>query len=86
MANASMSDPTKQTLETVEGIVERIIYSNEENHYTVAQLIPESVRRAEPVTITGNLAALNEGETVKALGHWVNHEQFGRQCLVFGYG
>ncbi|MGD0650131.1 MAG: AAA family ATPase [Verrucomicrobiia bacterium] len=82
MANASMSDPTKQTLETVEGIVERIIYSNEENHYTVAQLIPEGVRRAEPITITGNLAALNEGETVKALGHWVNHKQFGRQFAV----
>ena len=77
-----MSDPVRQAVETVEGIVERIIYSNEENHYTVAQLVPEGRQRAEPITITGNLAAINEGETVKALGYWINHKQFGRQFAV----
>jgi exodeoxyribonuclease V alpha subunit len=82
MANGSMSDPARQAVEIVEGTVERIIYSNEENHYTVAQLVPESRHRAEPITITGNLAALNEGETVKALGRWINHKQFGRQFAV----
>ena len=34
------------------------------------------------MTITGNLAALNVGESVRALGHWVNHKQFGRQFAV----
>ncbi len=77
-----MSDAQTQRLESIEGTVERIIYSNEENHYTVAQLLPEGKGRQEPVTIVGNLAALNEGETVKAQGHWTNHKQFGRQFAV----
>ncbi len=78
-----MAMPTNESLETIEGTLERVIYSNEENHYTVAQLLPEGgARRTEPITIVGNLAALNVGETVKALGHWVNHKQFGRQFAV----
>jgi len=78
-----MATPTNESLETIEGTLERVIYSNEENHYAVAQLLPESgTRRTEPVTIVGNLAALNVGETVRAQGHWVNHKQFGRQFAV----
>ena len=78
-----MADATSQPLETVEGALERIIYSNEENHYTVAQLLPEGgARRTEPIIIVGNLAALNVGETVRAQGRWVNHKQFGRQFAV----
>ncbi|HUJ11688.1 MAG TPA: ATP-dependent RecD-like DNA helicase [Verrucomicrobiae bacterium] len=82
MNDASMADASSQNLESIEGTLERIIYSNEENHYTVAQLLPEGRHRAELITITGNLAAINEGETVKALGRWVNHKQFGRQFAV----
>jgi exodeoxyribonuclease V alpha subunit len=73
-----MPDP----LESIEGSIERILYSNEENHYTVAQLLPEGRGRVEPVTITGNLAALNVGENVRAHGRWVTHKQFGRQFAV----
>jgi exodeoxyribonuclease V alpha subunit len=78
-----MANSHTEALETIEGTLERVIYSNEENHYTVAQLLPEGgARRTAPVTIVGNLAALNVGETVKAVGHWVNHKQFGRQFAV----
>jgi exodeoxyribonuclease V alpha subunit len=74
---------TSEPLQTVEGTLEHVIYSNEENHYTVAQLLPEGgVRRTEPITIVGNLAALNVGESVRAQGHWVNHKQWGRQFAV----
>ncbi len=74
---------TPEPLQTVEGTLEHVIYSNEENHYTVAQLLPEGgTRRTEPIIIVGNLAALNVGETVRAQGHWVNHKQFGRQFAV----
>ncbi len=74
---------TSEPLQTVEGTLEHVIYSNEENHYTVAQLLPEGgTRRMEPITIVGNLAALNIGETVRAQGHWVNHKQWGRQFAV----
>src|SRR5882724_2634528 len=78
-----MAIATNEPLETVEGTLERIIYSNEENHYTVAQLLPESgAQREEPVTIVGNLAALNVGETLRAQGRWIKHKQFGVQFVV----
>ena len=70
---------TVDPLESIAGSVEKILYTNEENHYTVAQLLPEGRGRVEPVIIVGNLAALNLGETVRAQGRWVNHKQFGRQ-------
>jgi exodeoxyribonuclease V alpha subunit len=74
---------SSEPIQTVEGTLEHVIYSNEENHYTVAQLLPEGgARRMEPITIVGNLAALNIGETVRAQGHWVNHKQWGRQFAV----
>ncbi len=73
---------TVDPLELIAGSVEKILYTNEENHYTVAQLLPEGRGRVEPVIIVGNLAALNLGETVRAQGRWVNHKQFGRQFAV----
>jgi exodeoxyribonuclease V alpha subunit len=77
-----MPNAPKVPLENLEGIVEQIVYVNEENHYTVARLVPEGRGRVEPVTIVGNLAALNVGETVRAQGRWANHKQFGRQFVV----
>ena len=45
---------TQEPLQTVEGTLEHVIYSNEENHYTVAQLLPEGgTRRTEPIIIVG---------------------------------
>jgi exodeoxyribonuclease V alpha subunit len=82
MVTTHMSNPAQGAPETIEGTVERIIFTNEENHYTVAQLLPEGARRAEPVIIVGNLAALNIGETVRAKGRWTSHKQFGRQFTV----
>ncbi|MBM3859242.1 MAG: ATP-dependent RecD-like DNA helicase [Verrucomicrobia bacterium] len=74
--------PMNEPIETISGSIERIVYSNEENHYTVAALLPEGRGRQEPVTIVGNLAALNVGESVRAQGHWIHHKQFGRQFAV----
>jgi exodeoxyribonuclease V alpha subunit len=73
-----MAEPTQ----TLAGTIERIIYANEENQYVVASLLPEGRGRTEPVTIVGNLAALNIGESVRAEGRWAMHKQFGRQFVV----
>ncbi len=66
--------------ETLTGTLERIVYVNEENHYTVAHLQPEN--RREPVTVVGNLAAVQCGEVLKLSGRWTTHKQFGRQFQV----
>lgn len=70
------------TQDSLAGTVEKILYTNPDNHYTVAQLAPENAPRAAPVTIVGNLASLQVGETIRARGHWTNHKQFGRQFAV----
>jgi exodeoxyribonuclease V alpha subunit len=78
MATPITSEPT----ESLEGTIDRIVFVNEENQYTVAALLPEGRGRTEPVTIVGNLAALQVGESVRAQGHWTTHKQFGRQFVV----
>ena len=82
---ARADEPSRQT-ETIRGTVDRIIYSNDESHYTVARLEPESAAPlSEPVTIVGSFASLVEGEAVLLEGCWTTHKKFGRQFTVERY-
>ena len=67
--------------ESLQGTLEKFIYNNEENHYTVATLAPESGSR-DKVTIVGNLVGVQCGEVLKLQGEWSHHPQFGRQFKV----
>lgn len=69
----------KEGLLSIEGSVEKIIYQNEENGYTVCEIFTPS---DEIFTLVGNMPYLSEGETVSALGSWVNHATFGKQFKV----
>lgn len=73
-----MSAPER--LDQLQGSLERIVYSNEENHYTVAQLQPDNARKS--VTVVGNLPAVQCGETLLLHGEWIVHPQFGRQFKI----
>ena len=72
---------------TLTGVLERIIFFNEENHYTIAELKPE-VGRADPsapketVTITGPLPGVQCGETLQLTGEWTRHAQHGAQFKI----
>lgn len=72
----------KEGLLSIEGSVEKIIYQNEENGYTVCEIFTPS---DEIFTLVGNMPYLSEGETVSALGSWVNHATFGKQFKVEFY-
>lgn len=72
----------KEELLSIEGSVEKIIYQNEENGYTVCEIFTPS---DEIFTLVGNMPYLSEGETVSALGSWVNHATFGKQFKVEFY-
>lgn len=72
----------KKGLLSIEGSVEKIIYQNEENGYTVCEIFTPS---DEIFTLVGNMPYLSEGETVSALGSWVNHATFGKQFKVEFY-
>lgn len=65
---------------TLEGIVDRIVYSNEENGYTVAKFQLKGGRQM--VTIVGNLPDIRPGETVRIGGHWSAHRLYGEQFQV----
>jgi len=64
----------------IEGILDRIVYFNEENNYTVARL--KISGQKELLTIVGNLPSLHPGETLKLQGQWVNNPKFGKQFVV----
>ena len=65
---------------TIEGILERIVYYNEENDYTVARL--QVARNPELVTIVGNMPCPNPGETLRLRGQWTVDAKFGKQFRV----
>ncbi|MBO4354122.1 MAG: ATP-dependent RecD-like DNA helicase [Clostridia bacterium] len=71
-----------ETLEKLEGTVERIIFANEANGYTVCELDALS---GEPHVLVGIMPYLAEGETIQALGKFVVHPTFGRQFKVETY-
>lgn len=70
--------PTKDNLIPLGGIVEEIIYYNEENGYTVCDVDVAG----EPVTMTGTMPYLGEGEQIRAMGVWTSHPTYGRQFKV----
>jgi len=70
------------------GVVERIIYLNEENHYTIAELRPElndDGSKAEVVTIVGILSGVECGETLHLIGEWTRHQQHGSQFKISSF-
>lgn len=62
------------------GVLERIVYANEENHFCIGELRPEKSRR--PVTIVGTLPQVQCGETLVLAGMWTNHREYGEQFKV----
>ena len=60
---------TVRGITTLEGILERIVFFNGENGFTVARL--QVARRRELVTIIGALPSPTPGETLRLKGEWV---------------
>jgi len=66
--------------ESLAGVLERIIFLNEENHYTIAEFRREDTD--EKVTIVGPLPGAQCGETLHLRGQWTHHSQHGDQFKV----
>ncbi len=62
---------------TIKGILERLTYQNQDNHYTVAKLRIAKIN--DPVTIVGHLAGVFEGESLEISGKWITHPKYGDQ-------
>lgn len=62
----------------LKGDLTEIIYQNEINSYTVATLETDE----EEFTIVGYLPFINIGDTLKLIGRFVTHQDYGRQFKV----
>jgi exodeoxyribonuclease V alpha subunit len=68
--------------ETLEGVLERIVYFSEDNNFTVARFKVKGRRGL--TTITGNLS-VSSGETLRLKGEWVQNKKYGEQFKVETY-
>lgn len=65
-------------METIKGYVERIVYRNDENGYTVFQLNHED----EEMTCVGKLPFVQEGELLELTGGYSMHKVYGMQFSI----
>ena len=66
---------------TVRGIVERIVFRNDENGYAVL-----SVReKGREITLVGTFPSISEGLSIEAVGKVVAHATYGNQFKVESY-
>lgn len=77
MANTPQSD------QTITGVLERIIFFNEENAYCVAEV--QVAEGKQPVTVLGNLPGVQCGETLKLNGEWTRHATHGDQFKIANF-
>ena len=81
--NVSISNSHSQSHEYLTGVVERLTYHSDESGYTVARLkVPKF---SDLVTVVGNFANIQPGQTLKLKGLWREHPQYGRQFQVVYY-
>ncbi len=66
--------------DVLEGILDRVVYSNEENAWSVVRLAMEG--RRELVTAVGKLFGVQPGESLRLLGRWVQDRKYGEQFRV----
>ena len=67
-------------MEKLSGEILGIIYQNELNSYTIAEMYVDELEKIE--TIVGYLPFVVEGDNLKTIGRFVEHKEYGRQFKV----
>src|SRR6266540_3224072 len=70
-------------LATLDAVLERITYANQETGYTVARVA--TGRSSDLLTVVGPLLGAQPGERLRLSGRWTSHPQYGRQFEVHSY-
>ena len=68
---------------TIEGEVVNILFTNEDNGYTVAYIKPKTDKKN--IVIVGTLPQLRLGESLICEGDWIQHKKFGEQFEVSSF-
>lgn len=67
--------------EVLEGYVDRIVYRNNENGYTVLSLVRDDIE----MTVVGTFTFINEGEYICVTGNYTHHAVYGEQLQMKSY-
>ena len=73
----------KRMLADLQGQIERITYTNDDNGFTIAKV--KIYGHRDLVTVVGILMAPTPGEILKMRGEWANHPKYGEQFKVVHY-
>ena len=74
---------TRDAATTLEGVLDRIVFTNEENAWSVVRLTVRGHR--DPVTAVGNLLGVQPGENLRLTGAWITDPKYGKQFRVVSY-
>jgi exodeoxyribonuclease V alpha subunit len=74
---------TRAAPASLEAVLERITYANQETGYTVARVATN--RSSDLLTVVGPLLGAQPGESLRLQGRWASHPQYGRQFQVETY-
>jgi exodeoxyribonuclease V alpha subunit len=74
---------TRAAPATLEAVLERITYANQDTGYTVARVATN--RSSDLLTVVGPLLGAQPGESLRLQGRWTSHPQYGRQFQVETY-
>lgn len=67
---------------SITGTITEIIYTNEENGYTVCEIYNKDDK---DFVATGYMPYVNEGENIEMHGVWITHPEYGEQFSVRDY-
>jgi exodeoxyribonuclease V alpha subunit len=74
---------TRVAPSTLEAVLERITYANQETGYTEPRVA--TYRGSDLLTVVGPLLGAQPGESLRLRGRWASHPQYGRQFQVEAY-
>jgi len=76
-----MNDRLTKEYEILTGVVEDVVYYNNENGYAVCYISAEN----DFLTVVGCMPFVNEGEEITVKGFWTYHSEYGKQFKVEEY-
>lgn len=77
-----MSELGREDIQQLEGVVERVIYTNADNGYTICDM---SLADGDIVTVVGIMPMTGEGDRLSTWGRWTHNPKYGRQFSVTQY-
>lgn len=79
----SSLDQSTSAHDRLTGVLERLVFFNEENHYTIGEMRPDD--GGPVVTVTGGLPGVQCGETLELIGTWTRNAKYGDQFKIASF-